>query len=509
LNKISYLLIAIITISLYPFGGFAQQGGGLSSINQSPAAYGQRGLTTQSNPLGQPGETPANNPQPIIPNQQSIYQPIIGNITRPLTPTGAAAITDNVTTLSLAQAIHISIENNLSTLLAKEQEQAARGFRWEALSQLLPNIFGDVYQANQTLNLVALGLPAGQSVPSFVGPFNTFDARVSIVQNIFNWSAIRSFQAANIGISISQLQEHLAKEQVATFTALAYLEALRAQQHVSDLQANLNLARALLNLAQDQHDAGVATGIDVARAQTRVSEELTGLFQAQTEEAQARLQLDRIVGLRQDIEITLTDPLHFAPQALPEIGDAISMAQTNRYELRIAEKQVAQFDYQKRAIRAEQLPSIQFDGDYGLSGVRPYERDVPTRRYEVRLNVPIFNGGLTRGRVAVATSQQRQAELQLSSTRAQVEEDVRLALKTLLTTSQQVQTAMDTFKLAEKELQLAQDRFEEGVTDNIEVINAQTALENARDSVATALTDYNAARINLAAAEGQAESFRW
>jgi outer membrane protein len=58
-------------------------------------------------------------------------------------------------------------------------------------------------------------------------------------------------------------------------------------------------------------------------------------------------------------------------------------------------------------------------------------------------------------------------------------------------------------------LEQSRDRFSAGVGDNIEVLNAQTALENARNAQVSALTAYNTARINLAAALGRAETFRW
>jgi outer membrane protein TolC len=109
----------------------------------------------------------------------------------------------------------------------------------------------------------------------------------------------------------------------------------------------------------------------------------------------------------------------------------------------------------------------------------------------------------------VAASRQRQAELQLRDIQQQVEQDVRDALQTLATSADQVKSADQSVTLSERELQMARDRFSAGVGDNIEVINAQTALANARDSQVTALTQHNAARINLAAALGRVEDFRW
>ena len=160
-------------------------------------------------------------------------------------------------------------------------------------------------------------------------------------------------------------------------------------------------------------------------------------------------------------------------------------------------------------MRDEYLPSIEFVGDYGVSGITPTNTDLPTRRAAIQLNVPIFNGGLTRGRLSVATSRQRQAELELGNVRGQVEADVRLALSTLRTAAAQVRAADESVQLAERELEMSRDRFRAGVADNLEVVNAQTSLSDARDAQIAALAQYNAARLNLAAALGRAESFRW
>ena len=109
----------------------------------------------------------------------------------------------------------------------------------------------------------------------------------------------------------------------------------------------------------------------------------------------------------------------------------------------------------------------------------------------------------------MATSRQRQTELELANVRGQVEEDVRLALTTLRTAAVQVRAASESVMLAQRELEMARDRFKAGVADNLEVVSAQTSLANARDAQVTALAQHNAARLNLAAALGRAEAFRW
>jgi outer membrane protein len=426
---------------------------------------------------------------------------------------GAARITQGRSaSLSLEQAIQLAIENNLGTLLARERRNEARGVKQQSLAALLPNVSGVAYQANLTENLAALGFQPGL-IPgfnsTFVGPFRNFDARVQFAQTIFDLSAIRNYQAGRAGVRVADLQEELAREQVASGTGLIYLEALRADASVVAAQANVELAQTLLKIAQDQRNAGVATGVDVTRAETRLAEQQVGLAQAETTSEQARLNLQRVVGLPLGSSLTLTEQLRFTEEQLPTVETAVAQASQERREVQVAEEQNRVTRLERQAVRGEYLPSVEFVGDYGVSGITPSISDLPTRRVAIQVNVPIFNGGLTRGRLTAATSRQRQTELELSNIRGQVEEDVRLALSTLRTAAVQVRAANESVTLAQRELEMARDRFKAGVGDNLEVVSAQTSLANARDAQVTALAQHNAARLNLAAALGHAEKFRW
>ena len=121
--------------------------------------------------------------------------------------------------------------------------------------------------------------------------------------------------------------------------------------------------------------------------------------------------------------------------------------------------------------------------------------------------MPLYNGGRTRSQVDAASSLQRQAELRLADLRMEVEKDVRLALKNLVTREEQVRAAQRSVSLADQELKLAQDRFANGVGDNVEVVSAQTALAYARKVHVASLLQFNVARLNLAAALGHVEDF--
>ena len=487
--------------------------------SQSQTTSGQSPTTTSGTTVTRSqtqSQTPAGPTQPGQVGGPPSQQTQTGNtqsqgLTSQSVP-GAAKISPARSTLNLSEAISLATQNNLATLLAVERKREAQGIEKESRAGLLPNLSGVAYQANLTVNLASLGFQPG-TFPGFnspfIGPFNNFDARVRLQQTIFSLSALRNYQAGRAGVRRAEIEEELAREQVATFTALRYLETLRADRLQVAAQADVELAQALLKLARDERDAGVATGIDVTRAETRLAQQQLRLAQAQTTLQETQLQLQRVVGLPLDSRVTLTDPLTFTVETLPAIDLAVAQAEKDRAEVRIAAAQVALNDYERRAARAELLPDLEFFGDYGVSGITPTNTDLPTRRVAVQLNVPIFNGGLTQGRIAVAASRERQSELELNSTRGQVEEDVRLAFSSLPTTAEAVRAADKLVELAQRELQMARDRFRAGVADNLEVISAQTSLAEARASQVTALTQYNAARLNLAAALGRAQTFRW
>ena len=412
--------------------------------------------------------------------------------------------------LGILQAVKLAADNSFKSQLAHEKIAEVKGRAEESRARLLPNLSGSVAQRDQTINLAALGFKAG-SFPGFssslIGLFKTFDARAQLVQSIFDLSAIRKYQEGRADVQLSALEERLARQQVAVKAALYYLNYLSAHKEIETANSDLTLAESLLKLAQDQKQAGVATGIDVTRADNRVAQSQVKLSLAQAQANEARLLLLRIIGLSLGTELILTDSLRYKPVQPPALEDAIATANKERVELQVAEAEIKVKDFKVSAAKAERLPALEFIADYGENGNTPFTNALPTRTVGVQLKVPIFNGGLTRGRINEAQSQQRQMVLQLANVRNEVEQEVRQAWQGLTTTTQQVLAAQRSLALAEKELTMARDRFAAGVANNLEVINAQTALTNARENEVSALAQYYAARINLAASQGRAESF--
>jgi outer membrane protein TolC len=411
--------------------------------------------------------------------------------------------------LTLARAIDQALTNNLQAKLAVERIVESRARRGIGLSALLPNVSGAAYQMNLTANLAAQGLTSSTfpGLPAFIGPFDRFDARFAAVQSLFNLASIRRYQATRYGVQLVEQQRWLVEQQVFTATALAYIAVLEAGQSVAAAEANVQLARRLDELAVNQRNAGIATGLDVFRAETRLASQQVQLAQAKTNLDTSRLNLLRVTGAPLGAQLLLADAMRFEPQPPPESAEAIRQALDGRLELRVASEQLRIARAERKAAIGGWAPTVAAFGDYGSSGLKPNDVNLPTRSVGIRIDVPIFDGGRTRSEVQAVTSRLHQAEMQLADLRAAVEKDVRQALDNLATREEQMRAAQKNLDLAQRELSLAQDRFQNGVADNIEVTGAQTALENARQLAVSSLAQFNVARLNLFSALGRAGDF--
>ena len=149
----------------------------------------------------------------------------------------------------------------------------------------------------------------------------------------------------------------------------------------------------------------------------------------------------------------------------------------------------------------ERLPSLVGFADYGAIGPG-LDNALPTRTYGFGLRVPVFDGGRRDARRSEAQSQYRQERVRTRDMQEQIELDIRLALDGLRSAEEQVKVAEEGLSLADNELNQARRRYDAGVTPGLEVTDAQTRLERARDNRIAALFNYNLARIELGNATG-------
>ncbi len=410
--------------------------------------------------------------------------------------------------LSLKEAIGIALapEGSVRLQLAEELLRQARARSDEARAALLPNISASVGEQNTTRNLEAAGIRFNLPIPGFtfptlVGPFNIFDARATASQTILNLGSMRRYQASRAGIHQAEAEAQSTQDDVRAQVARAYLAAVREEAVLEATQADVKLAEAILKLASDQKAAGTGLGIEVTRANVQLANQKQRLLVVQTQRTAAQLQLLRAMHLNLDARLELTDKLSRVPAPSLTVQQALHEAFETRADWQAQQKRLETARLLQSAARMDRLPSMSFFADYGTIGSGA-DSTIPTRAYGVAVQIPIFDGGRVDARRAQSISQYHQEMIRNEDLRAQIELEVRLALDSLQSSAEQVQTAEEGLALAEDEVAQAQRRYSAGVSPGIEVTDAQTRLERARENRISALFGYNVAHINLAAATG-------
>jgi outer membrane protein len=413
----------------------------------------------------------------------------------------------NVLQLSMKRAVEIALtpEGSPKVALAMESVKQAHEQAREAKSAFLPTVDGTIRETSETVNLKTFGFRfptiPGFAIPLFVGPFSIFDARASAQQSIFSFSDIRKYQASREAALATASDLNTTRNQVSDAVARAYLACLRADAALETAQANVDLSNALLKLSNQQKEAGTGTGIEVTRAQVQLANDQQRLIVADNDRRKAVLQLLRAMGLNLAADVAFTDKLAYSAVDVATLEASLDEARKQRAELQAQQQRekVAQLNY--GSVSAERLPSASAFGDYGPTGTAP-DSSRATREVGISVKVPIFDGFRREARRAESLSQYRQEKTRTRDLEQQIELDVRLALDSLRSSKAEVQTAEDGLTLAQNEVAQAQRRYQAGVTNSIEVTDAQTRLDRARDNRIAALYDYNLARIDLATATG-------
>ena len=417
-------------------------------------------------------------------------------------PSGTA--TADPIALSIIQAIVRSLEHNLGLMLAEQDTASAKADHWTALGGLLPSVSAGLTESRRKTNLEAFGFPLGPDFPRVVGPYNVFDARVFASQPIFDLDALNDSRATTHRIAATEHTYKYARSVVMLATANLYLQALATRARADAAQAQLTTAQAIHQQAIDLKQNGLVAGIDVVRAEVQVSL----LRQASTATAndaeKAKLQLARIVGLPIGQPFTLIDDVPEMSERPVTLDAALTAAYEKREDFLAAVEEVRAAESRRESAVAAHLPSVRVTADYGTIGLTPGTA-LPTFNVTGALDVPIFDGGKRKGRLAKADAELRDRKARLEDLRAMVYYDVRTAFLDVEATRQQLEAADRGRALAMQQLEQSRDRFAAGVANNIEVVQAQEAVVLATEQEIAARYGYSVAKALLAQANGSAE----
>ncbi len=434
-----------------------------------------------------------------MPVPTSAQNPVFGSVPE-------AKPTPGVLPLTFSDAIERALRQNLAGLLSEYNTIEARGQKWQQLSDLLPNVNGDVQETRQKLSTEAEGFTAKllPGIPPIIGPYSYFDVRASATQRVFDWKAIQKYRSSVIGESVARFNLKDARDLVVFATGNAYLQAIAGAARVETAQAQVETAHALYEKAIAQQHAGVAPAIDTLRAQVEYQMRQQQLIAATNDFAKQKISLARVIGLASGQEFELADKAPYEAFPIPDLETSLQRAYSLRSDYKAARDRLVAAQLERSAATAGYFPTLDMAVNFGEIGAAPGDV-LPTYAVVGTLNIPIFQGGRVHGDVLKAEASLRQAQAQLADVRAQIDQDIRNALLDLKSSADQVEVAQSSVNLAEQALTQSRDRFSAGVTDNLEVVQAQEALAAAHESLISSLYLHNLAKVSFARALGRAE----
>ncbi|HEX4600561.1 MAG TPA: TolC family protein [Gemmatimonadales bacterium] len=415
--------------------------------------------------------------------------------------------------LSFADAVRRATGEAPVVQLATLRTDEARARVREARGALLPALTVSGVWVNRSFNSKSLGItfptiPGQKPFPELIGPFNNYDGRLTVTQTLFDWASVTRVRAAAAQADGSRAERGVTVEAAAQAAALAYLRAARADAVLAARQADSTIAAELVTLAVAQKTAGVSAALDVTRARTQLVRAAGLLIVARNERDRARIDLGRALGLDPVTPLEPSDTLAGtlgAAQVPGERDAAITGALAARPDLGAELARAAAAQRAGSAIRAERLPRIGVEGDYGSNGPS-VPGAIATRQVALEVTLPLLDGFRREARLSEQDAIVRESAVRERDLRQQIAADVEAALLDLHSAQAQQVVALDQLRLAEDELSQSRQRFRAGVAGNIDVIEAQANLIRGRDADIDARFAAAVARVALARAAGVART---
>jgi outer membrane protein TolC len=410
--------------------------------------------------------------------------------------------------LSLGQAIQSGLKANLGLLTNEQSSREVRAQRLRALSALLPHLTGQVNATEEQINLQALGFNfnfPGVSIPKIVGPFGYQIAQVNADVTLFNYSAISNLRAAREDTKAASLSIKNARDLVVQAVGNAYLQIIADAARITAAQAEIDADNAVYVNASRRHNAGTAIGIDVLRSQVELQQRQQQLVAVTNQFEKDKLTLGRIIGLPVGQDFTVADPAPSVPLEAMSLQDALGKAYQNRPDYQAAKARVLAAQYSLRGAKAERYPTLSANGFYGDEGLHLFTNSHGVFNATGSLQFNIFDGGRIKADVEQNDAELRNRKNEMENLRGQIDYEVRSALLDLRSADEQVKVAHSNLDLANQTLQQSRDRFAAGVTNTVEVVQAQQTVADANENLISAQYQYNIAKVSLARSLGLAE----
>jgi outer membrane protein len=419
--------------------------------------------------------------------------------------------------LSLAEALDIALQQNSAVLKARSDVEASRGvvIQTRAIAWPKLRVTSQFTQYDRSaveifppINITSLG--GGSPFPRINGD-QKWNAGVQLVQSIYEGGRITSsLRTARLTDDQAFLNYQTTVAETVLQTRTAYYDVLLAAEQIDVQEASVRLLESELEDAQRRFDAGTVPRFNVLRAEVSLANAKPRLIRARNNHRIAKNNLANQLGYRlpsevwEDIPLQLSGTLETATFSI-DLPEALRQAVQRRTELTAARTSVALRDQAIKNARAGYLPSVQLFAGYTSRNSNfsdDLTRDVSGWNAGAQLTWDIFDGRLTKGKVTEAEARLQRARLDLDELTRRVELEVRTEYSGFVEAREVLASQEKVVEQAEEALRLARSRYDAGAGTQLDVLDAQTSLTEARSNKVQAQHDYNVALARLERALG-------
>jgi outer membrane protein len=417
--------------------------------------------------------------------------------------------------LSLVESLDLALQNNSRILKAESDLEAAYGLVVQTRAIAIPKVRASGFYEKTDPGAV-------ETIPPIRGEFpmifpdirgdQRWAADIRVVQSVYEGGRIASaLRTARLTKERALLEYQTVVADVLLETQIAYHDVLLGEQLVLVQEASVRLLAGELEDQRRRFEAGTVPRFNLLRAEVEVANARPRLIRARNNFRIAKNTLANVLGFDlprdvwEDIPLRLSGRLEAEALEI-ELPVAVGQALENRTELAALRTAVGLAREAVVTARGARRPSVQVFAGYGSRNSLfsdDLTRDLSGYFAGAQVNWDIFDGLLNQGRVDQAKAQQRRAELDIDDTARRIELEVRTAYSLFVEAREMIDSQRKVQEQAEEALRLAQVRGEAGTGTQLDVLNAQTALTEARTTQVQALRDYAVARARLERAMGQ------
>jgi outer membrane protein TolC len=264
----------------------------------------------------------------------------------------------------------------------------------------------------------------------------------------------------------------------------------------------LEQSRAALELAKRKFEIGLIAEVEALRLEVEALRAEAGYAQARTQIESRRDALRQVLSMDMQAPLEVSTNVEFLIVPVDEeMAVAVGLARRTDMEQQRLRQRLSEIDLQRT--QQNMGPSASLNARINLKGRGPDPEDVG-RSFErsllsanINVGLPLVDGGRRRSAVRQAEIDLRQSELSSEEVRQRVIREIREAVRSVQEAERQIQLLNAALEVAERTFDVEQSRFELGLADSQELLDAQTDLTGSRTSALNAIVSYQRALQDL------------